>query len=94
MSTSVNRTNSEPARAAEAVTLGSDWTPGAPLGSSARALWIGTGGDGTAVKVDMLEGGTAITFNNVPSGSWLEVSVTKVYSTANGTTASDIVAVK
>lgn len=85
------RTNSEPARGpAEAISLASDYTPSAGLNGSARAIWVGTGGH---VKVDVLGGGTGIIFKNHPGGGWLEVTVTKVYSTANGTTASDLVAV-
>jgi hypothetical protein len=76
-----------PATSAAAVDLGADadyTDPKLPL-----AIYVGTGGD---VKVNMAGTGTAIVFADVPSGSILPVCVTKIYSTANGTAAADLVA--
>lgn len=53
----------------------------------ARVLFVGVGGD---VKVDAKNGGTAIVFKNIPSGSFVPVEVTQVYTA--DTTATDIVA--
>ena len=50
-------------------------------------LFIGSGGD---VKVDTDGGDTAVVFSNIPSGVFLPVLVTKVYTA--DTTASNIVA--
>ncbi len=52
---------------------------------SYRALYVGVTG---SVKVDTA-GGSTLTFANVPVG-FFPVSVKKVYSTANGTTAASI----
>lgn len=49
-------------------------------------VFVGTGGD---VKVT-ISGGSDVTFKNVPSGTFLPVLVTKIWST--GTGASDIIA--
>lgn len=51
-----------------------------------RALYIGTGGDVTAVSSD----GTAVLFSNTSSGTILPVECVRVNAT--GTTASGIVA--
>lgn len=75
-----------PATAAQAVTLGADFTVTINSGVT-RALFVGTGG---AVKCTI--GGTSVTFTNVPDGTRLDVAATLVSSTANGTSASDIVA--
>lgn len=72
------------AHGAVAVSLASDTT----LPAGCRALWVGVAG---TVKVDLPTFGTSITFLNVPAGL-LRCQCTKVYSTANGTTATDIVA--
>lgn len=53
-----------------------------------KRLFIGIGGD---VKVDLNDGGTGLTFKNVPSGSYLFEKVTKVYKV--GTTATNIIAI-
>jgi hypothetical protein len=81
---------------AELVTLGANWTPTSVSSQKfARALYVGTTGN---VKVDLagIPGGatgqTGILFSNVPAGFILSACVTKVYSTSNGTTASNIVA--
>ena len=75
----------------EAVTLtggaGADWTP--TLSAETRMLWVG--GTGT-VKVDLLNGGTGVSFTGVPSGTTLQLVATKVYNTTDGTTATSIVA--
>ena len=52
-----------------------------------KGLYIGTGGD---IKVDMEASGTAITFKNIPDGTFLWIRVSRVYNT--GTSASNIVA--
>jgi hypothetical protein len=67
---------------------GSLVTPSDSGNVSARALWIGTGGN---LKVDFAKGGTE-TFYNVPSGFLLPVMVSRVYSV--GTTASNILALR
>ena len=72
-----------PSSSAVAVSLSADTS----FSSPPRAVYVGTGGN---LKVDMV-GGQAITFTNVQDGFILPIRVTKVYSTANGTTASDIV---
>ncbi len=75
-----------PAGNAAAINLGADttYTAGEP-----RGLFIGTGGN---VKVDLVNGATGIVFKNLTAGQILPVRCTKIYSTANGTTAADIVA--
>ena len=78
--------NSGPAANAVAINLGSDTT----LASTSRGIWVGGGGN---VKVDLAITGTAIVFTSVPSGTMLPVQATKVYSTANGTTATSLTAV-
>jgi hypothetical protein len=74
---------------AEAISLASDYTPTHPI----RAIWVGSVGN---VKVDMAGGtGTGVVFNSVPNGTFLVpggMRVSKVYSTANGTSASNLVA--
>ena len=57
-------------------------------GNPFRSLYVGTAGD-VAVET---EGGTAITFHNVPGGAVLPVRVVKVMST--NTTASDIIGLR
>ena len=71
-----------PAKSAAAVTP----ADGADLGTVARSLYVGGGGD---VKVDMAGSGT-VTFVAVPAGSILPVRAKRVYAT--GTTATNIVA--
>lgn len=51
-----------------------------------RALYVGVSGN---VTVDMVEGGSNLTFTAVPAGI-LPIQVTRVYAT--GTTATNIVA--
>jgi hypothetical protein len=53
---------------------------------SAGCLYVGTGG---IVKVDMADGGTAVTFAGVPDGTFMPIYVTRVYAAT--TTASDFV---
>lgn len=77
------RTNSEPASAGAAVSLASNFTPAFAV----RGVYVGTGG---TVKVDLATG-TGISFLNVPDGTLLPIQATLVYSTANGTTASNLV---
>ena len=87
----VNAVANAPAMAAEAVTLtgiaGADWTP--TIAPQTRMLWVGGTG---VVKVDLLNGGTGVTFTGVPTGSLLQVVATKVYNSADGTTATAITA--
>jgi hypothetical protein len=54
--------------------------------SGVRSVYVGTSGD---IKVDGINGGTA-TLKNHPVGYML-VQPAKIYSTANGTTAADLV---
>jgi hypothetical protein len=54
--------------------------------SGVRAVYVGTTGD---VKIDGIDGGTA-TFKAHPVG-YLLCQPAKIYSTANGTTAADLV---
>lgn len=49
-------------------------------------LFIGTGGD---VKVMLLDSTVAVTFKNIPDGSFMPIIVKRLYNT--GTTASDII---
>jgi hypothetical protein len=89
-----NGTTDEPAIAGEAVAIDggadADWTPDANgLGFNiTRYLWVGGAG---AVKLDLVNGGT-VTLSGVPAGTMLKLSATKVYSLADGTTATNIVA--
>ena len=67
-----------------AVSLASDTTFSVP-----NIIYVGTGG---TVKVDLWDSGTGLSFANAPSGFALPYLVKKVYSTANGTTATDLIA--
>lgn len=63
------------------------------LGSDSSGTWFAfRAGVGGTVKVDYRDGGTAISLLNVPNGGYEPGIITKIYSTANGTTATDIVA--
>jgi hypothetical protein len=73
-----------PAASAQLIVLAAD----SLLPTASRGIYVGTSGD---LKVDMLQGG-AITFTAVLSGTLLPIRCTKVYSTGNGTTATNIVA--
>ena len=53
------------------------------------AVYVGTGGN---LKVDMADGGSAVTLSNVASGQLLPIMVERIYAT--GTTASNIIAFK
>ena len=53
------------------------------------AVYVGTGGN---LKVDMADGGSAVTLSNVASGQLLPIMVERIYDT--GTTASNIIAFK
>lgn len=72
-----------PGTKAEAVTTSDATTINPPY----RALWVGVYGD---VKVDLPDGGTAVTFKNVQG--ILPVEVTRVYAT--GTTSTNIVGIR
>lgn len=78
------RVDSDPPNKGVAIDLSSDTDLDQP-----SFIHVGVGGD---VKVDLAAGGTGLVYKNRPGGSFLEVLVTKVYSTANGTTATDLVA--
>tara|TARA_B100001939_G_scaffold280650_1_gene249370 strand:- start:2078 stop:2959 length:882 start_codon:yes stop_codon:yes gene_type:complete len=53
------------------------------------AVWVGTGGD---LKVDMADGGAAVTLSNCASGQLIPIMVERIYAT--GTTASNIIVFK
>lgn len=53
-----------------------------------RNVYVGGAGD---VKVDMQHGET-VTFKSVPAGTFMPIQVSKIYSTANGTTATNLLA--
>lgn len=74
-------TDTAGAKAIAAVNLASDTTL-----AGCRAIYVGVTGD---VKVDAANGGTA-TFKSHPVG-YLQVQASKIYSTANGTTATDLI---
>jgi len=61
-------------------------TPSDTTNVSAKALYVGGGGDVAVVTED----GTTVTFSGVPAGSILPIRVQKVNST--NTTATSIVA--
>lgn len=62
-------------------------TLGQNLHHNAKAIYVGTGGDLTVVGGD--NSTTPTTFKNVPSGTLLQISATKIMAT--GTTAGNIV---
>jgi hypothetical protein len=74
----------EPAANAAAITPNN----GADLAANTRGLYVGVSGD---VKVDMVTGGTGITFVSLAAGIVHPLQVKRVYAT--GTTATSIVAV-
>ena len=76
------RVKSSPESAA-AVTIASGWT-----GKATIAVYVGTGG---TLKVDMANEGDAISYTNVASGSILPISVSKIYSTATGSSVDDVI---
>lgn len=76
---------SGPGDGAVEVNLAADTTFPVPV----RALYVGTGGD----VVIVTGRGEQVTFRGVPSGSLLPVMAATVKSTANGTTASNIVGI-
>ena len=53
------------------------------------AVWVGTGGD---LKVDMADGGAAVTLSNCASGQLIPIMVERIYAT--DTTASNIIVFK
>lgn len=74
---------SDPPGKWQSITLSGDTTLDPPC----RGIWVGTTGN---VKVDDMEN-TAVTIPSVPVGMW-SGRFRKIYSTANGTTASNIFA--
>lgn len=69
---------------AQAINLAGDTT----VAPYFDALWVGGAGN---VKLTTVYGET-VTFTSVPAGTMLPVRGSVVYSTANGTTASNVVA--
>jgi hypothetical protein len=63
-------------------------TPSDTGAITASALYVGVSGD---VKVDILNGGTAVLFKAAPVGV-LPITVSRVYS--SGTTATNLVALR
>lgn len=74
---------SHPARSLQHVDLASSQ----PLPVIPKALFVGTGGD---VRLRCVDDGEPVICRNVPDGSILPVRAAQLY--ADGTTASDIVA--
>ncbi|MBT8450048.1 MAG: hypothetical protein KJO69_10180 [Gammaproteobacteria bacterium] len=72
-------------KTAEAVVLTSDFTVTINNGN-AHGIWVGATGDIVLVTPN----GETVTYQNVPVGQW-SFPCTEVKSTANGTTASDLV---
>lgn len=72
----------EPAANAAAITPNN----GADLAANTRGLYVGVSGD---VKVDMVTGGTGVTFVGLAAGIIHPLQVKRVYAT--GTTALNIV---
>ena len=85
----MQKTDSGPAAAIDVINIASDVAFAVPP----RSIYVGTGGH---IKVDGLKrDGTAVTlvFKNFPTGRELPVKcITKVYSSGNGTTAGDLIA--
>ncbi len=84
--------NSEPISAMTPATVAEAVTPSNSVNltqGASRALYVGTGGDITAV---MFGTGTAVLFPSVPSGALLPIRVTRVNLT--GTGASGIVSLR
>lgn len=59
------------------------------LSPATQRIWVGGTGN---VKVDTVGGQTGVVYTAVQAGTYLTVRATKIYSTANGTTASNLVA--
>lgn len=59
-------------------------------GLTTSSLFVGTAGN---VKVDLAGGSTGVVFK-ATAGAVLPLDITKIYSTANGTTATDLVELK
>jgi hypothetical protein len=62
---------------------------GTDLGFATRGIYVGGGGD---LRVDMQDGGAAITFVAVAAGSVLPIRVSRVYAT--GTTATSLIGLR
>ena len=58
-----------------------------PFSPPLRRIWVGTTGN---VKVDTPTH-TGVVYTGVPSGTYIYPRATKVYATANGTSASNLV---
>jgi len=68
----------------EDVTLGADFTF---VNKNVRAIFVGTAGN----VIASIDGTTFHTFKGCAAGTYLLGAFTKVKSTANGTTAADLV---
>ena len=74
-----------PANEKVAVNLGADTTFPVP----AKGIYVGTGG---TVIVQAPGSATTVTYKNVPNGGYIDGWIETVKSTANGTTAADLIA--
>lgn len=74
-----------PAREKIAVNLGADTTFPIP----AKGIYVGTGG---SVVVRAPDSAADVTYKNVASGGYIDGYIEIVRSTANGTTALDLIA--
>lgn len=71
-----------PIREITAINLASDTT----YANEARGLYVGTSGD-----VEIIDGtGATVTIPNLAAGVWHGIITRGISSTANGTTASDV----
>ncbi len=80
------------ARLATPINLSADTVAPNVPNNAFDAIYVGVTGNIVVDTpgVDGQRGSTGVTFNNVPVGMFA-VSCSKVYSSANGTTASDLV---
>lgn len=65
-------------------------TPGTPITGGFKALWIGVAGNVGITNFN----GTSVVFIGVPAGSILPIMGLTVITTASGTTAESIIALK
>jgi hypothetical protein len=74
----------DPPSKATTITLTNDTA----LAAGCRGVYVGTAGN---LKVDMRMGEAGVVFANLPVGKH-GMEISKIYSTANGTSASNILA--
>ena len=74
-----------PANEKIAVNLGADTV----FGAAAKGIYVGTGG---TVVVRAPGSAADVTYKNVPNGGYIDGYIEIVRSTANGTTAADLIA--